>query len=66
MIEKIKGDFKSEVDKPFKKKSATPVAKQKKYAIEVTNLTAFGEKIDKKLLKNHEDAVDQLTILESD
>lgn len=65
-IEKIKGDFKSEVDKPFKKKISEARGKAEKYAIEITNLTAFGQKIDKKLLKDHEDAVAQLTKFESE
>lgn len=66
LIEKIKGDFKSEVDRPFKKKISDARGKAEKYAIDITNLTAFGQQIDKKLLKNHEDAVAQLTKLESE
>lgn len=66
LIEKIKGDFKSEVDKPFKKKISDARGKAEKYAMDITNLTAFGQQIDKKLLKNHEDAVAQLTKFESE
>ena len=66
LIEKIKGDFKSEVDRPFKKKISDARGKAEKYAIDITNLTAFGQQIDKKLLKDHEDAVVQLTKLESE
>jgi len=66
LIDIIKNDFKSEVDKPFKKKISEARGKAEKYAIDITNLTAFGQKLDKTLIKNHEDAVTNLTKLEAE
>nr|HMU04599.1 Eco57I restriction-modification methylase domain-containing protein [Saprospiraceae bacterium] len=64
LINVIKNDFKSVVDRPFMKKISDARGKAEKLAIEITNLTAFGQKIDKKLVKSHEDAVDRLVKLE--
>ena len=64
LIEQIKTDFKSEVDKPFMKKISEARGKAEKLAMEITNLTAFGQKIEVNLKKNLEVATANLTKLE--
>jgi adenine-specific DNA-methyltransferase len=66
LIDQIKTDFKSEVDKPFMKKISEARGKAENIAIEITNLTTFGQKIDPKLQKNLEAATTTLTKLEAD
>ncbi|HMS98897.1 MAG TPA: TaqI-like C-terminal specificity domain-containing protein [Saprospiraceae bacterium] len=66
LIEQIKTDFKSEVDKPFMKKISEARGKAEKLAMEITNLTAFGQKIDASLKKNLEVATATLTKLEAE
>ncbi|MBK7220413.1 MAG: class I SAM-dependent DNA methyltransferase [Saprospiraceae bacterium] len=66
LIEQIKTDFKSEVDKPFMKKISEARGKAEKLAMEITNLTAFGQKIDACLKKNIEVATANLTKLEAE
>jgi len=66
LIDQIKTDFKSEVDKPFMKKISEARGKAEKLAMEITNLTAFGQKIDASLKKNLEVATATLTKLETE
>lgn len=66
LIEQIKTDFKSEVDKPFMKKISEARGKAEKLAMDITNLTAFGQKIDASLKKNLEVATANLTKLETE
>jgi type II restriction/modification system DNA methylase subunit YeeA len=64
LIERIKGDFKSEVDKPFKKKIFDARGKANEYSEKIINLTAFGQKIDASLTKSLELAAANLAKLE--
>lgn len=66
LIDHIKTDFKSEVDKPFMKKISEARGKAEKIAMDITNLTAFGQKIDTSLKKNLEAATATLTKLEAE
>lgn len=66
LIDQIKTDFKSEVDKPFMKKISEARGKAEKLAMDITNLTAFGQKIEASLKKNLEVATANLTKLEAE
>jgi len=66
LIATIKSDFRSEIETPFKKKMSDARGKAEALAMKILNLKTFGEKADKKLLSDHEKALQALTQLETE
>ncbi|HEY1046151.1 MAG TPA: Eco57I restriction-modification methylase domain-containing protein, partial [Bacteroidia bacterium] len=66
LIDDIKSDFKSNIDHPFKKKISEARGKVDNLASKINTEKQWGNKIDKKLIKNFEDAVAKLQKLEKE
>ncbi|MBU1761235.1 MAG: Eco57I restriction-modification methylase domain-containing protein, partial [Bacteroidetes bacterium] len=64
LIADIKSDFRSNIDNPFKKTIRTARGKVDNLATEINTKKQWGEKEDKKLIKDYEKAVDKLKKLE--
>lgn len=64
LIESIKSDFRSEIEKPLIQKISNARWKAEELSVEILNLKAFGQKINKKLLDDHAKAVLKLNGLE--
>ncbi|WP_407522998.1 TaqI-like C-terminal specificity domain-containing protein [Lacibacter sp. MH-610] len=66
LIATIKNDFRSEIEKPFKKKLSEARGKVESLSQKILNLKSFGEKADKKLIEAHAAAVKLLDSLEKE
>ena len=66
LIADIKSDFRSEIETPFKKTISVARGKADILSQKIINLTAFGEKADKKLIENHKKAAENLEKLEAE
>jgi adenine-specific DNA-methyltransferase len=66
LIADIKSDFRSEIDTPFKKTIRTARGKVDKLATEINTQKQWGEKTNKKLIKEYEEAVEKLKKLEAE
>ena len=66
LIASIKSDFKSNIDNPFKKRISTIRGTVDNLATKINTAKQWGEKTDKKLLKEFETAVAKLDKLEKE
>jgi hypothetical protein len=66
LIATIKNDFRSEIEKPFKKKLSEARGKAESLSQKILNLKSFGEKADKKLIEDHAAAAKHLEKLEKE
>ncbi len=66
LIADIKSDFRSEIDTPFKKTIRSARGKVDKLATEINTQKQWGEKTNKKLIKEYEEAVEKLKKLEAE
>lgn len=64
LIADIKSDFKSNIDNPFKKKISSARGKVTKIETEINTQKNWGDKVNKKLFRDFEKAVQQLKKLE--
>ena len=66
LITAIKSDFRSEIDTPFKKTIRAARIKVDQLATEINTIKQWGEKADKKLIKDFENAIEKLKKLETE